>query len=71
MYGRPHKCQQCGAEFAGTYPRADKKYCSNKCRQAAHRERARKARWDALAKARDARAARNPKRKARPTKKHK
>jgi len=39
MYGRPDKCARCGVEYTDRWPRCDKKYCSNKCRQAAYRER--------------------------------
>jgi len=48
MYGRPEKCNHCGKEFEGRWPRVDKKYCSNKCRQAAFRKR----KWDAMIAAR-------------------
>jgi len=69
MYPRPDKCERCGLEFTDRWPRSDRKYCANKCRQAAYRKRRFRqmiaARDQLRAKAEAAREAYAKKKKAR------
>lgn len=52
MYGRREVCERCGKRFSEQWPRGDKQFCSNACRQAAYRERKWQERAKALKKAR-------------------
>lgn len=53
---REEACLTCAEKFEGRWARVDRKYCSPKCRQKAHRERGKAKREAALTKKRKASA---------------